>query len=237
MSPEISIIIPVYNKLEYTKQCLASIWYQSQHYDYEIVIVANGCTDGTVEWLKERKKSHIKNFDSDLCLRAFKKPIGFARAINAGIQVALGKYLVFLNNDTKILGESWLDFLLCPFEADNRVGITGPLMSWSPDVQDFFLIFFCVCIPKWLPGQIGLLDTKFKEGYGEDIDYCMRAKKAGYKIVQVPGDTLREEKNTNVGVFPIYHKAEGTVHDPELVPDWPGVMERNRELLRKRYSR
>ena len=228
MKPEVSIIIPVYNKLEWTKKCIESIWDYSRYYDYEIIVVANGCTDDTVEWVKS---------SLHLCLRVFKKPLGYGKAVNAGIKVALGKYFILLNNDTLILGETWIRQLIQPFD-DPKVGITGPLMSWSPDVKSQFLIFFCVCIPRWMPSKIGLLDGKtFKEGYGEDIDYCMRIMKAGYTLMPVPNSPLKQESGTNVGTFPIFHEAEITVHDKNLVPSWGKIVERNRKILRDRYLR
>ena len=225
---DISIIIPVYNKIEWTEKCLMSIWKNSQGNDYEVIVVANGCTDKTVEKLRPL-------VSNSFCLRVYKKPLGYGKAINAGIKVALGKYLVLLNNDTEILGPSWLDLLIQPF-GDPQIGITGPLMSWSPDVQSHFLIFCLVCIPRQVIQRIGLLDGKtFKEGYGEDVDYCMKIKKAGLKVVQVPPTPLKQERGTNIGTYPIYHAAEITVHDKALVPDWDGVKERNKRILRERY--
>ena len=49
--PEYSIVVPVFNQLESTKKCLASIVKMSANYDYELIVVANGCNDGTEAWL------------------------------------------------------------------------------------------------------------------------------------------------------------------------------------------
>jgi GT2 family glycosyltransferase len=222
-----SIIVPVFNQLDFTKICVDSIIEMSKDYDYEIIIVSNGSTDGTIEYLEKNK----------LIFLAYPNPLGYGEAINRGVCVSRGEYLIFLNNDTKILGPNWIKLLVQPFLEDPKVGITGPLMSWSPDVQSRFLIFFCVMVPRTIINEIGLLDSEtFGVGFGEDIDYCMKVKKAGYRVVQVPESSLVNLKDgTNVGVFPIWHKAEGTCGDPNLVPNWNDIVLRNKETLRKRY--
>jgi GT2 family glycosyltransferase len=94
---------------------------------------------------------------------------------------------------------------------ETSTGITGPLMVNN------FLVFFCVAMRRELFEEIGLLDEVFTPGYGEDIDFCIRTRRAGYKLVQVPDEKLTQKNGTNIGSFPIYHTAEATVHD---IPDW-----------------
>jgi hypothetical protein len=90
----VSIIIPVFNNLQYTRQCLQSIVKNTARKSYQLIIVDNGSTDGTKEFLKclcgsAKIISNRENF-------------GFSKACNQGAAAADGDYIVFLNNDTKV---------------------------------------------------------------------------------------------------------------------------------------
>jgi len=68
---------------------------------------------------------------------------------------------------------------------------------------------------------LGSLDPDFSPGGGEDIEYCLQVEQLGYKILQVPSDDpcktgpLGDGTQTNVNLFPSYHKSEGTVMDKD----------------------
>lgn len=225
----VSIIIPTYNKLGLLQKCVESIRTYTTIGRYEIIVVSNGCKDGTVEWLK--KQSDIKSI---LC----EHPVGFSHANNLGIKIATGGYIVLLNNDTELLGQNkdqWIDLLLEPF-TDPATGITGPLMSWCPYAQAEFLIFFCVMIKRELLDKIGTLDEIFGVGGGEDVDLCIRAREAGYKVRQVPPGQLKHGVSMMVGSFPIYHHGEGTLNDTKLIGDWPSLRTKNQMILRNRWD-
>src|SRR4030042_4695012 len=102
-----SIIVPVYNQLELTKSCLQSVIGTTQGLDYELIVVANGCTDGTEEWISFFQRTYKAN--TVLC--SYKKPLGFGGATNAGMRLSRGDYLILLNNDSKILSENWIKLL------------------------------------------------------------------------------------------------------------------------------
>lgn len=223
---EISIIIPVYNQFSFTRDCLMSIFEMTKGYDYELIVVANGCTDQTEENLLKLQKEH-----NNLIFYSYSSPLGYTEATNRGAKMAEGEYLVFLNNDTKILAPTWLSILREPFK-DEKVAITGPLRSFSQDVDSDFLIFFCVMVRKNLFDKYGPLDTIFSPGYGEDIDFCMKIKESGYKILQVPPDPLQVKSGMVIGNFPIWHAGEATVH---FIPNWNDITKRNRDILRKRF--
>ncbi len=125
---DVSIIIPVYNKLEYTKKCLNSIKNNtaSGGINYEILIVDNNSTDGTKKYLHEQQKIHnklrvIHNNDN----------LGFARANNLAASQALGSNIVFLNNDTEVQN-GWHEALLKVQENDDKVGAVGSKLLY-PD--------------------------------------------------------------------------------------------------------
>lgn len=251
--PEYSIVIPCYNKLKFTKICVDSVIETSKDYDYELVIVTNGCTDGTEAWVLDmQRNSEAKK----IVLCSYKHPIGGGEAINVGFKLARGEYIATVNNDCKILGKEWLALLRGPFDLDPRMAVTGPLKLAFPEINSSFIVFFCVMTRKKVLDSIGYLDTEtFKIGGCEDIDFCERAKRSGFHIQQVPPETPTVvEKTTidesdevwrdgsgqevlkmNSGNFPIYHSSEGTVHDASLVQNWSEILGGNRLILLNRY--
>lgn len=232
-----SIIIPTYNKLERALMpCLRSVVAHTDPLDVEIIVVSNGCTDGTVDWVKATAKSAWPWHN--VSVLEFPEPLGYTKAVNEGIKVAKGEFIVLLNNDTALLEQNknqWLNTLVAPFE-DERVGLTGPMKGWSPAANGWFLIFFCVMIRKAVFDDIGLLDEVFSPGYGEDTDFCLRAEQARWKVLQVPNnDRLYSDPDRKrmIGNFPIWH--EGNVTFREFNEN-DKFLHQNDEILRDRWN-
>jgi O-antigen biosynthesis protein len=216
-----SIVIPTYNHLEdCLKPCIESVLKFSDMSETEIIVVANGCKDGTREYLKSLKGRGVRYV-------WYNEGLGYTKAANIGIQQSEGEYVVLLNNDTVILDfapkHEWLKALERPFEEDPKMGVVGPsILYFSPGHKetglrynrtdgDWFVVFFCAMIKKSTFDAIGLLDEIFSPGFGEDLDFCLRAKAKGYTIRQVPFDKEWEYQTE----FPIYHRPESTFLDEE----------------------
>ena len=250
--PEYSIVVPCYNKFKFTKTCLESVIEVSKDYDYEIVVVANGCTDETEQYVLQLQK----NLETRIVLCSYRRPIGGGEAINVGFKLARGEYLVTINNDCKIMGKEWLSLLRGPFDLDPSVAVTGPLELKFPEINSSFIVFFCAMTRRKILDRIGYLDTEtFKIGGCEDIDFCERAKRSGFRIQQVPPEppvvvekttidefddqwrngSGKEVLHLNAGNFPIFHSSEGTVHDPNLVQNWSEILGGNRMIILNRY--
>jgi GT2 family glycosyltransferase len=86
----ITIVIPNYNGMRYLEGCLNSLAWQSDR-DFEIVMIDNASTDGSVGW--------VRRHYPDVRIRAYHRNTGFCRAVNAGISMSRGKYVLLLNND------------------------------------------------------------------------------------------------------------------------------------------
>ncbi len=114
--PLVSVIIPVYNKLEYTAQCLQSI---VEHLNDAIavqIIVVNDCsTDDTKPSLKDIEGLTLINNETNL---------GFIHSCNKGASEAKGVYLYFLNNDTEIHPNS-IESLVEVLETNEQAGAVG----------------------------------------------------------------------------------------------------------------
>jgi len=93
---DLSIIIVNWNALEYLRECLASIYENTQDLDYEIIVVDNASTRGDV--------GILKTIYPGIVLIKSEKNLGFARANNLGCLHAKGDYVLLLNPDTKLVG-------------------------------------------------------------------------------------------------------------------------------------
>ena len=226
-----SVIIPTYNKCDETlRPCLETLVKYTDMKQVEVIVVANGCTDNTEEFLVSMMKKHpeVRMLWSD-------EPMGYTRATNFGISHAQGEYIIPLNNDNEFLPQEkneWIRMLEQPFlDSTMNVGITGPMMTDHRGRN--FLIFFCVMIDRRVIDSIGDLDELFSPGYGEDTDFCFRAEDAGFQMVQVPYNTQTYfDVNQMTGGFPIWHKGNMTFKN------WPGgeeLLKKNNEILRERY--
>ena len=231
---KVSIIIGALNHLEdCTKPCIESIQKFTDLRECEVIVVANGCTDGT--------EAYVQKLGAPFRLLSFSEPLGFAKAYNEGMKVAKGEFVVVLNNDTILLDQpknEWLRMLLQPFVGHDDLGITGPFMAHSVHANDTFLIFFCAAIRTKLLATVGMLDEVFGTGGGEDVDLCIRSRRAGWRLEQVPSQSyLSVVRNDNhdvgIGNFPIYHKGHITLQD---IRDYNPVFVRNNEILERRYN-
>jgi len=118
--PTVSVIIPLYNRYDLTRECIQSIFSMTSFSPFEVIAVDNGSTDGTKEVL-EFFSASFPNFKYIIN----QQNMGFAKACNQGADNAKGHYLLFLNNDTRIIQRDWMQHLLEIFTSDNRVGCVG----------------------------------------------------------------------------------------------------------------
>lgn len=114
----VSIIIPVFNRLDLTRQCLESIRRNTPANRYEIIVVDNGSSDGTTDFFRQEQQAGY--------LRVVwnNENIGFAKACNQGARAAKSDYLLFLNNDT-VSQAGWLEPLCEVLDRDHSVAAVG----------------------------------------------------------------------------------------------------------------
>jgi GT2 family glycosyltransferase/ADP-heptose:LPS heptosyltransferase/lipoprotein NlpI len=216
--PKVSLIIPVFNRIDYTKQCLNALERNTQRHVYEVIIVDNASTDGTAEYLAR--------LEGNQRVIANEKNLGFAKACNQGARAASGEYIIFLNNDTEPQA-GWLDPLIQTAEADDLVSAVGskllypdgtiqhggvviiedrksgdPLIaqnnhvhkpSGAPVANVPFayqaLTAACLLVRRTAFEKAGGFDEGYWNGY-EDVDLCFTLQSQGGMLVYQPGSIV-----------------------------------------------
>ena len=206
--PDVSIIIPVYNKWVYTAACLRSLLEAPGKYSFEVIVIDDQSSDETAEWLTQ--------IDG---LRYFRNTenLGFVGSCNRGASEARGEYLVLLNNDTQVLA-GWLDELIDTFAREPQAGLVGARLVY-PDgsLQESGGIVFsdgsgwnygrgedaeqpeyhflrevdycsgaCIALKTSYFHQIGALDERYAPAYYEDTDLAFKVRESGLKVLIQP---------------------------------------------------
>ena len=188
---ELSIVILCWNQLAYTKQCIESVLKNTKSNNYEIVVVNNGSTDGTYEYLNSLNKDNIKIINNS-------NNLGFSKGMNIGVKNSIGKYVILLNNDTWV-SEGWdvalIDILkyksnvytvtpvtnLCGNKAminiphDNPNDYFNKFLKLKPKLLKKFYIdslgLFCGAFRRIEFIQMGYLDETYLNGWEDDDFY------------------------------------------------------------------
>ena len=101
-----SIVVPCWNQLEFTRQCIAALRGYTRP-PWELIVIDNGSTDGTGAYLSGVQDAAAV----PVTVVSNSTNRGFPAAINQGLQQARGEYLVLLNNDV-VVTDAWLDQLI-----------------------------------------------------------------------------------------------------------------------------
>lgn len=91
MKPKISVVIPTYNRKEYLQKAVESCLEGNKKHRVEVVVVDDGSTDGTREWLRALDSNQVK--------AVFQESSGAPQARNRGLEAATGAYIKFLDDD------------------------------------------------------------------------------------------------------------------------------------------
>lgn len=191
---KLSIITLTYNKLNYTKKFIESLYRYTK--DFELIIIDNGSTDGTIEYLKTLP--NIKTiFNSE--------NLGFSKGNNQGIEIAQGEYIGFLNNDI-LLYPNWFEECEKVFQAEKAAFVSPrhinphydntneksyisyfKKIKYSKSYEKSFdeCVFSCVLTKRSVLDHIGNFDENYIQAFFEDNDFKYRAIMAGYGVFVV----------------------------------------------------
>jgi len=114
---EISVVLISYNGKEFIDDCMRTTVESLKRVNSEIIVVDNASSDGTIDILETKypQARLIKNNSN----------LGFAPAVNQGLETATGEFILLLNQDTRIVGEA-IPMLARKMKESNRIGTIGP---------------------------------------------------------------------------------------------------------------
>ncbi|MCX9083519.1 MAG: glycosyltransferase family 2 protein [Candidatus Methanoperedens sp.] len=204
----VSVIIPNYNGKHYLEDCLSSLSNQSYR-NYEVVIVDNASTDGSIEYIKNNFPQFkiIENSEN----------LGFAKAVNQAAKNTKNDFIAVLNNDTEvhynwleefiIFSKSYEDFGSCQskillYDRKDTINTVGNELfflghGWSgrygkPDMSDNNVMEVSYCsgasmfMKREVFEQAGYFDDEEVFMYHDDLDLGWRLLLLGYKNYVAP---------------------------------------------------
>ena len=208
-SVNVSIIILTLNQIDYTRQCIESILRYTR-IPFEIIVVDNGSTDETIEYLNSVKEN-IKHVHQ-ITIILNNENLGFAGGNNIGLSISKGCYALLINNDV-VVTPGWLERLIETAERSPKIGIVGPMsnnvsgpqliqnIGYNPETlegleryskklsiekagktqQILRVVGFCMLIKRAVINKIGGMDHRYGLGNFEDDDFSIRAALAGFE--------------------------------------------------------
>lgn len=226
MSDELSIVIPVFNKWNFTQACLKDLegLDTSKH---EIIIVDNASSDETAKSIVDMNLPNLKYHKNETNL-------GFARGCNIGYSLASFDNVMFLNNDIRVKADkgNWTSKVIerCP------EGLVGPTMGQLDSKLQFvkesncvlpgnsYLSGWCIAASKSIWSKLELPRTglmsmngnapqifseEFGLAYFEDTDLGFRAKKLGVPmhVVDVPVVHFGKQSSSQINTYALYTSA------------------------------
>ncbi len=139
--PELSIIIVHHKTPELLKLCLKSIQETSVGLDYEVIVVDSTISRGAQDFIKEYYGSPTSKL-YDIKYLAFKENLGYSRGVNLGIQKAKGEYLLILNPDIIVVGDS-IQKMLDYMKKHSDIGMLGPkMLNFNGTAQRTYFSFY-----------------------------------------------------------------------------------------------
>ncbi len=210
-TPKVYVIVLNYNGGNLIENCLKKL----ERVDYSnltILVVDNNSIDNSIKNI-EKKFLQLKIIKNE-------ENVGFSGGNNVGIKYALkngADYVLLLNQDTEVKS-NFLTELIKEAEKDSQLGLLSPLIFWKKTnriwfsggkinwfkmktfhktdliqgecFETSFLTGCSLLIKRSVLEKIGLLSEDFFL-YWEDVDYSIRAQKAGFKIKVISKSVIR----------------------------------------------
>ncbi len=248
-NPMISIVIPVYNKILYTMNCLASIIENTPDISYEVIVVDDKSTDDTPKRLGDVKNIKVIRADQNS---------GFIGSCNTGAAEARGDYIIFLNNDTTVTPR-WLSSPAAILDRDKQCGAVGSKLVypdgrlqeaggiiWSdargwnygkfqdPEKSEFNYVRevdYCsgasLMVRRSLFEQLGGFDKRYTPAYWEDTDLCFSIRKLGYKVLYQPASVIIHYEGISAGTsMSSGMKKHQELNAPKFIEKWQDELDK-----------
>lgn len=210
-APLVSVVIPVFNQWALTRDCLASLVLHAPLDRIEVIVADDASTDETPSQLDGIANLVVVRNPSNL---------GFTRTANRGAAAARGEFVLFLNNDTRVM-PGWLEGLLAAMR-DEAIGAVGSRLLfpsgllqeaggliWSdasgwnigrdrlPHHTQYSFrrdVDYCsgasLMVRTALWRELGGFDERFAPAYYEDTDLCFALRARGHRVVCAPASSV-----------------------------------------------
>lgn len=183
---DFSFLLNAYDYVDDVRRCVEAVLKHTAGASVEMIVVDNGSTDGTAEYLEQAQAEHpnVRVIHCD-------HVVGDAAGKNIGFKQARGKYLVLLDASTEVVGD-----IMGPVRehlSDSTIGVFGPYGLTTDDMQHFHeevdrgeadaMQAYCMAFRRADLNSVGLMHESFRFYRNLDIDYCFQFKNAGYRVV------------------------------------------------------
>jgi len=193
-----TIAIAVLDNKDITRQCLDSLILNTEG-PYRVLVIDNGSQDET--------RIFLENFCAvreNFTLKRFNENTGYLAAANYALSTLKTPYICLLNNDTMVTA-GWLSECVSILEARSDIGIISPTTNeiskrfeklyWSGGIKHYrgraievnSCVGSCFIVKREVVDKIGIFDPIYTDGYFEEVDYCLRAGKAGIRAMMALG--------------------------------------------------
>ncbi|RUT29149.1 glycosyltransferase family 2 protein [Paenibacillus zeisoli] len=232
-----SIIIPTFNSRELLMNCIDSIEANTPM-PYEIIVVDNASTDGTVEALRRR--------GGGIRVGVHQANLGFARAVNTGLMMSKGQNIAWLNPDM-LVTEYWLNNMLLCLESRPDIGAVGPVTNniegpqqmevsynTAAEMRTFAakynqkdsrrweltdrLASFCVLMKRETLEKTGYFDEDYRLRNVENNDWMIRLRYLG-RVMVIAGDSFIHHVTSQTGGAPGFEEGQINEENSRLLAD------------------
>jgi glycosyltransferase involved in cell wall biosynthesis len=248
IKPLVSVIIPTFNRANLVKEAIESVLAQTFQ-DVEIIVIDDGSTDET--------KEVVSKMPSDKTHYIYQNNMGPAAARNAGIRIARGQYIAFLDSDDLWLPKK-LEKQLQLFEKlPPEVGLVhcsvflkkgdelvlakakargNPLRDFLLNTDNAYLSTPAILVKKECFNKTGLFDET--RWLSEDVDFCIKIAQH-YKVdyVDEPLVTVREIGKSLTKNFMDFHTSGNMFTILDRVFDDPACPEDLKSLRKEAYAK
>ena len=238
-APRVTVVIPNWNGMRHLSECLSALSAQSTS-DFEVLLVDNASSDGSVVWAREHHPE----------VRVLQRPDngGFAVAVNAGIQAARSEYVALLNNDTAV-DAGWLGALVVALDdhraydfaaskmilyyeperlnaagdvyvlgrlAGRNRGLGAPVSRYGSMQRVLGACAGAALYRRSLFREVGLFDEDFFL-MSEDTDFNLRCLIAGKRCLYVPAARVRHKFRASIEAEPVWEMTRLAARNEAIV--------------------
>ncbi|MCM3693178.1 glycosyltransferase family 2 protein [Neobacillus niacini] len=222
---KVDILLPIYNSYDETLNCIESILKHTPEGSYNLYLLDDNSPDQRIEELTFQ----LSNKHQHITVIRNMKNLGFPENVNNGLRsskndvVIINSDTLVTNSWLEVLVETaYLDEKIAAVNPMSNYGNISGVPTLNNEINDLFsyeelvaafvksnlngyveaplLIGFCMYVKRSALQRVGLFDSEtFKRGYGEESDWCMRARKLEYKLVVAKGSYVHHIGGVSFG--------------------------------------